>query len=91
MRSSDDVDSAIRAKFFDELIDQARIDQWFIALDVNDECEVFRMVCNFGHAIGPAAMFWRSQGDLSTPIKRGLSNPHVVGRDDDRVQILGSR
>ena len=90
MRSSDDVDVAIRAEFFDKLIDQARIDQWFIALNVNDECEVFRVACNFGHPIGPAAMAWRSQRDLGPPIKRGLGDPHIVGRDDDRVQIFGS-
>jgi len=69
--------------FFEKLINQARIDQWFIALDVNDECEFFRTACNFGHAIGAAAMFWRSQCDLGTPSKCALSNPHIVGRDDD--------
>jgi hypothetical protein len=90
MRSSDDVCAAIRAEFFDKLINQTRIDQWFIALDVNDACELFRMACNFGHAIGPAAMFWRSQCDLGTPPKRALSNPHIVGCDDDQVQIFGS-
>src|SRR5215472_17374956 len=90
MRSSDDVCAAIRAEFFDNLINQARIDQWFIALDVNDECELFCMACNFRHAIGPAAMFWRSQCDLGTPLKRAFSNPHIIGCDDDQVQIFGS-
>ena len=90
MRGSNDVDAAIRAEFFDKLINQARIDQWFIALNVNNECEVFRMACNFGHAIGPAAMVWRSQCDLGTPIERTLSNTHIVGRDDDQIQIFGS-
>ena len=80
----------MRAEFFDKLINQARIDQWFIALNVHDECEVFRVACNFGHAIGPAAMVRRSQCDLGTPIKRALGNPHIVGGDDDQVQIFGS-
>src|SRR5207237_8875809 len=58
MRSSDDVCAAIRAEFFDKLINQARIDQSFIAVDVNDECEFFRMACNFCHAIGAVAIVW---------------------------------
>ena len=57
MRSRDDVDAGIGPEFFDKLINQERIDQWFIALDVKDECELFCMACNFGYAIGPAAVF----------------------------------
>ena len=41
--------AAIRAEFLDKLIDQARIDQWFIALNVNDERELFRVACDFGY------------------------------------------
>src|SRR5437763_11204126 len=90
MRSSDNVDAGIGPEFFDKPINQARIDQWFIALDVKDERELFRVACNLGYAIGAAAVFYRSQCDLGTPFERGLSNSHVIGCDDDQVQIFGS-
>ncbi len=88
MRSSNDVDPRIRAEFLDELINQTRINQRFIALDVNDEHIVFRVAYDFRDAIGSATMFGRSQSDLCAPIERGLGDPHVVSGNDQRVQFF---
>ena len=54
MRGSDDLDRTIRAKFLDQPVDQPRFDQRFVALDVDDERKLFRLVCDLGYPIGSA-------------------------------------
>src|SRR4029079_3889426 len=49
---SDDLDRSIRVEFVYELVDQARLDQRFVALDVDDEGKLFRLVCDLGYPIG---------------------------------------
>src|SRR6266487_5518465 len=82
MRRSDDIELAISAKFLDELVDQVRIDQRLITLNVDYVREPLCLFCDFGNAISPAVVPRRSQRDFGAPIKSGFSNAHIIGRDD---------
>src|SRR5207249_8300821 len=88
MRSRNNIDSAVRAELFDDLIDQARIDYRLIALDVNNEREVSRMACDFCHSIGPATMPARGYGDLGAPVESSLRDSHVISSNDERIEFL---
>src|SRR6266404_7631501 len=89
MRRCDDVDLAVSSKGFDELIDQTRINERLITLNINDIRKFFRFLCYFRHAIGPALMTVRSQRNLRSPTKGRARDPHVVRGDDDGIQFPG--
>ena len=57
MRGSHDLHRRVRAKFRDEAINCARLDQRFIALHVDDEREFLCPGGDLRNAIGSAAMF----------------------------------
>jgi hypothetical protein len=80
----------IRPQFFDKPIDQTRIDQGFISLDINYVCETLCFPRHFGYSVRSAAVFRRSQRDLCAPIKRRGSDSHVVGGNDNRIQTFGA-
>src|SRR6266480_3232058 len=56
MRGSDHLDLAVRSQFLHEFVDQPWIDQRFVALNVDDERELFRIARDFGYPIGSAAV-----------------------------------
>ena len=58
MPGSDDVDLAIATKFLNDLVDQTRIDQRLVALNVDDVGKLFRPFCHPGDPIGAALVFW---------------------------------
>jgi len=54
MCRGDDVDLGIAFEFFDEFVDQARINQRLVALNINYEREPFRFARDFRDSISPA-------------------------------------
>src|SRR5437868_1503224 len=90
MCSRHDFRFTIRTQFFDKLVDQPRIDQRFVALDINYVCELLCFPRDFGHSVGTAAVFRRSQRDFCAPIKRGRRDPHVVGSNDNQIQTFSA-
>src|SRR3982075_2819933 len=90
MSRGDDVDLAIALQFFDELVDQSRFNERFVALDVDYVGKVFPLFCNLSDPVGAALMKRRSQRNFGTPFKSGMRDAHVVGRDDHRVEFLGT-
>ena len=58
MPGSDDVDLAIATKFLNDLVDQTRIDERLVSLNVYDVGKLFRLFCYFSNAIGSALVFW---------------------------------
>src|SRR5262245_18838957 len=90
MRGGDNPDRPVRAEFLYEFIDQLRINQWFIPLNVDDEPELFRVTYDFGRSVSAAAMACRSQRNFGTPIKSSLGDAHVVCGNDHRVEVFSS-
>src|ERR1700682_2254028 len=90
MSCGDDVDLAIASQFFDELVDQARFNERFVALDVDDVGKVFPLFCNLRDPVGAALMKQRSQRHFRAPFKSRMCDTHVVSRDDDRVELGGA-
>src|SRR6266508_4146565 len=70
MRSRHDSHFAIRLQFFDNFVDQTRIDQGFIPLDIDYVREPLCFPRHFGDSISAAAVLRRSQRDVCTPAKR---------------------
>ena len=90
MRGGDDLELAIDAKFLDKLVDQAWIDQRLIPLNVDYVREPLCLFCDFGNPISPAMVSGRSQRDFGAPIKSGFSNAHIIGRDDDGIEVFSA-
>ena len=74
----------------DRLIDHSRVDQRLVALHVDDQLAVERDG-DFGQPIGAAAMGGAGHPDFAAERLDRSSDPHVVGRDDDRVDRSGRR
>ncbi len=84
MRGGDHLDLRIALQFAHEPIDQLRIDQRLVALDVDDVSELLRSFArDFRDAVGAAGMVAPTSGDFRAPVERGFGDAHVVGRDDD--------
>src|SRR5690348_13593923 len=79
-------DPRIRSKLGDDSIDQSRVYQRFVALNINDEAELFRMRNYLSDSIGSALMFSGGQCDFRSPIECGFRDPHVVGGDDNFIE-----
>src|SRR5262245_13706401 len=90
MRGGNDLRCAVRAKFLDNLVDQAWINQRFIPLNVDDERELFRFSCDFGYSISSAAVTCDGQRDFGTPIESRLGDAHIVRGNDYRFETLRS-
>src|SRR5947207_14025495 len=88
MCCSNHLDLAIGSESFDKLVDQARIDQWLVALDIDYVPELLCLSSNFGNAIGATAVPPRGQRDFRTPIRRGVRALHRVRRADGRMQVV---
>src|SRR6202035_2886488 len=73
---------------FDNLVDQTRIDQGLIPLDIDYVCELLCFSRHFGCPIGAGAMSRRSQRDLCAPVKRRGGDPHIVCGNDNRIQAF---
>src|SRR6266496_3207515 len=56
MRSRHDSHFAIRLQFFDSFVDQTRIDQGFIPLDIDYVCELLCFAGHFSCSIGAGAV-----------------------------------
>jgi len=85
MRGSNDVDLHVRAKFFNDCINQTGIEQRFVPLDIEHERKSFRAACDFRHPISPATMSRGGQSDLGAPLESGLGDAHIVGGNDQPV------
>src|SRR5438477_6324107 len=90
MCRGDDVDLAIRSQFFNDSVDQARINQWLVALDINYVPELFPLFCDFGNAIGSALMPWGGQRNFRAPVKSRICNAQIVGGDDNGIQFFSA-
>src|SRR5207247_10239784 len=88
MRRGDDIDLPIRSQFFNESVDQARINQWLVALDINYIPELFPLFCDFGDAIGSALMPWGGQRNIGAPVKSRICHRQIVRGDDNGVQFI---
>src|SRR5881392_3414533 len=90
MCRSDDVDLAIRSQFFNDSVDQARINQWLVTLDINYVPELFPLFCDFGNAIGSALMPWGGQHNFRAPVKSRICNAQIVCSDDNGIQFFSA-
>src|ERR1051325_9559682 len=88
MSGSDDLDCTVGAKLLDHLVDQSRFNQRFVALNVDDKCELRRITCDFGDAIRSTAVTRRSQRDFSSPIESSLGNAHIVRCNNECVEAF---
>jgi hypothetical protein len=59
-------------------------------LNINYERKLFRFADDFRDSISSALMTRRGQRDLCAPAKRRICDPHIVGRDDNGVQVFGA-
>ena len=90
MRRGHDFHFAIGTQLFDKPVDQPRIDQRFVALDINYVRELLCFPRHFSDSIRAAEVLGRSQCDLCTPIKRRGGDSHIVSRNDNQVQVFGA-
>jgi hypothetical protein len=81
---------AIGTQLFDKPVDQPRIDQRFVALDINYVRELLCFPRHFSHSIRAAEVSGRSQSDFCTPIKRRGSDSHIVSGNDNQIQAFGT-
>src|SRR5882724_924155 len=81
---------AVGTQLFDKPVDQPRIDQRFVALDINYVRELLCFTRHFSDSIRAAEMSGRSQRDLCTPIKRRGGDSHIVSRNDNQIQAFGA-
>jgi hypothetical protein len=90
MRCGHDFHFAIGTQLFDKPVDQPRIDQRFIALDINYVRELLCFTRHFSDSIRAAEVSGRSQGDLCPPLKRRGGDSHIVSRNDNQIQVFGA-
>src|SRR5947207_15698449 len=90
MRRGDDIDLPIRPQFFNESVDQARINQWLVALDINYIPELFPLFCDFGDAIGSALMPWGGQRNFCAPVKSRICNAQIVRGADNGSRFFSA-
>ena len=69
-----------------EFVDQRGIDQWFVALNVDDVSRLRHRFHRLGNAIRASRVVRRSHGDLAAERKHRLTDPLVIHRDDDFIQ-----
>src|SRR5262249_23938907 len=80
------LDLGIPAHLPNELIEQPGIDQRFVTLNVEDKRNATQFGRDLSNSIGPAFVIRTCQANFSAPIKRCLGDPHIVRRDDDRIE-----
>ena len=82
MRRGDHFDFRIALHAARQSIDQLRIDQRFIALNVDDVRNASQFRGHFRDAVGPAAVAEVRQANFRAPSEGGFRDAHVVRRDD---------
>src|ERR1700730_2649429 len=87
MRGGNDLNLAIRAQRLNQSVDQSRIDERFIALDVDNKGELACFAGDFGDAIGAAVMTRRGECDFCAPIESRIGDTHIVGSNNYRIQF----
>src|SRR6266487_293050 len=87
MRRGDDTDLATGTQFLDQLVDQSRIHQRFVALNVDDERKLPGFSRYFGNAVRTALMIGGRERHFRAPLEGCVRNAHVVCGDDDRIQF----
>ena len=80
---------AIGTQLFDKPVDQPRIDQRFVALDINYVRELLCFPRHFSDSIRAAEVLGRSQCDFCAPIKRRGGDSHIVSRNDNQSPSFG--
>src|SRR5439155_12748218 len=88
MRCRNDVDLAIRTEFFNDSIDQRRIEERLIPLNINDEIKPLRFSGDLGDPVSSALVKRRGHRHLRTPIKSRPSDPHVVCGDNECIKFF---
>src|SRR5437764_7245779 len=88
MRRSDHVDLGIRAHRLDKTVEKAGFNQRFVSLDVENQIKPPAFTDNLSDSIRPALMTLRGHRDLGAPIEGRPGNAHIIGGDDDGIQIL---
>jgi len=73
-------------KLFHQFPEQSRVDERFVALDIEEDRRPLQFFRDFSDPVGAARVFRRSQRDLGPKLERCLHNPHVVRSDDDPIK-----
>src|SRR3954463_2412627 len=86
MCGGDQLNRGVRSQLRNQAIDQPRLDQRFVALNIDYETELPGSAGDFGRSIGPALMAGGCQGDFRAPTESGLGNSHIIRGNDYRIQ-----
>src|SRR5260370_6693902 len=88
MRGGHDVDCAIGTQRFHEAIEQSRLGERLVALDIYNKTKLSGFPGDFGNSIGPALVLRQGHRYLRAPSESRFGDPHVIGGDDDCIQFL---
>src|ERR1700704_1903567 len=88
MRSGNHLERLVALQFTDETIDQLRIDQRLVTLDVNDVRELFQLARYFRDPIRTARVIRRGHRHFGAPIEGRFGNTEIVGGDNEAVEFL---
>ncbi|MEP6938059.1 MAG: hypothetical protein ABI871_08320 [Chthoniobacterales bacterium] len=90
MRGGYNSNRSISSQQRDYPIDQLRIYQRFVALDVDDVTCVPASADHVGDTIGATPMTWRGERNLGAPGEGCLGNAHIISGDDQRIERFGT-
>ena len=73
-----------------QFLRKLRVDEGFIALNINDDSESAQFLSHFRNSIRAARVLIRGQGDLGAELERSFRDSHIIRRNNDPVHIGNS-
>jgi hypothetical protein len=85
-RRGDDLDLRTVSQLSRKALQKNRVNQWFIALDIENDRGLFQLSRNLSNAVGPGGMICSRDGNFCAEVKSGFRDSHVIGRNNNLIK-----